>query len=122
MSAFRRELEQWLDWCAKTLKVQGNKTWNEMGLNRAGKALEEAAQAYAKGKDAILSCHEQLSWLQERFPDGAYQDVTGLCKVADQEEIVEQDYSLNPGRYVGVVIEEDNLSEEEFAEKIRKNI
>ena len=28
----------------------------------------------------------------------------------------EQDYSLNSGRYVGVVIEEDGKSEEEFVE------
>jgi len=28
--------------------------------------------------------------------------------------VKEQDYSLNPGRYVGVVIEEDGKTEEEF--------
>lgn len=43
-----------------------------------------------------------------------YRTVTGLCKLATPEEIKEQDYSLNPGRYVGVVIEEDGKSEEEF--------
>ena len=43
-----------------------------------------------------------------------YEDVTGLCKLATPEEVREQDYSLNPGRYVGVVIEEDGKSEEEF--------
>lgn len=41
-------------------------------------------------------------------------EVTGLCKLATLEEIKEQDYSLNPGRYVGVVIEEDGKTEEEF--------
>ncbi|EHQ06098.1 type I restriction-modification system subunit M [Leptonema illini] len=55
-----------------------------------------------------------IAWLQERFPDAAYTDVTGLCKAATQAEIAEQDYSLNPGRYVGVVIEEDGKTEEEF--------
>ena len=38
----------------------------------------------------------------------------GLCKLATQAEIEEQDWSLNPGRYVGVVIEEDGKTEEEF--------
>ena len=47
-----------------------------------------------------------------------YEDVTGLCKLASLEEIKEQDYSLNPGRYVGVVIEEDGKIEEEFIEEI----
>jgi type I restriction enzyme M protein len=30
----------------------------------------------------------------------------------------EQEYSLNPGRYVGVVIEEDGRTEEEFIAEI----
>ena len=34
--------------------------------------------------------------------------------MATPEEVKEQDYSLNPGRYVGVVIEEDGKTEEEF--------
>jgi type I restriction enzyme M protein len=41
-----------------------------------------------------------------------------LCKLATVEEIAEQDFSLNPGRYVGVVIEEDGKTEEEFIEEI----
>jgi type I restriction enzyme M protein len=44
--------------------------------------------------------------------------VTGLCKLASPEEVKEQDYSLNPGRYVGVVIEEDGKTEEEFLAEI----
>ncbi len=40
--------------------------------------------------------------LAERFPDGEYQDVPGLCAVKTREEIEAQDWSLNPGRYVGV--------------------
>ncbi len=39
-----------------------------------------------------------------------YRIVTGLYKL----NIKKQDYSLNPGRYVDVVIEEDGKSEEEF--------
>lgn len=60
---------------------------------------------------------EQIDWLTERFPDGVYQDVIGLCKVAKidgDDGIKDQDYSLNAGRYVGVVIEDDGMTEEEF--------
>lgn len=60
---------------------------------------------------------EQIDWLTERFPDGKYVDVVGLCKKAaleGEDGIKDQDYSLNPGRYVGVVIEDDGLTEEEF--------
>jgi type I restriction enzyme M protein len=59
-----------------------------------------------------------IDWLQERFPGAKYEDVIGLCKLATLKEIKEQDYSLNPGRYVGVVIEEDGKTEEEFAAEI----
>jgi type I restriction enzyme M protein len=59
-----------------------------------------------------------INWLQERFPKAEYEDVTGLCKLASLKEIKEQEYSLNPGRYVGVVIEEDGKTEEEFIEEM----
>ena len=59
-----------------------------------------------------------INWLQERFSEAKYEDVTGLCKCATPDEVREQDYSLNPGRYVGVVIEEDGKTEEEFSTEI----
>ncbi len=43
-----------------------------------------------------------------------------MCKLASPAEVKEQEYSLNPGRYVGVVIEEDGKTEEEFIEEILK--
>lgn len=59
-----------------------------------------------------------ILWLQERFPEAKYEDVTGLCKLANLDEISEQAFSLNPGRYVGVVIEEDGKTEEEFIDEM----
>jgi type I restriction enzyme M protein len=41
--------------------------------------------------------------LKEKFPDGCYVDISGLCRVATVAEIEAQGWSLNPGRYVGVV-------------------
>lgn len=40
--------------------------------------------------------------MAQHFPDGRYQDIAGLCKVATLSEIEAQGWSLNPGRYVGV--------------------
>lgn len=63
----------------------------------------------------------QIDWLTERFPNGVYEDVVGLCKVATmdgEDGIIDQDYSLNAGRYVGVVIEDDGLTQEEFKEEM----
>jgi len=45
--------------------------------------------------------------LQSYFPDNQYQDIEGLCKVVDREEVKENDYSLTPGRYVGYSIQID---------------
>ena len=59
----------------------------------------------------------EVDWLLERWPDGKYQDIVGLCKVAKlegEDGIIDNDYSLNAGRYVGVVIEDDGMTEEEF--------
>ena len=62
-----------------------------------------------------------IDWLKERFPEGKYRNVIGLCKVAKlegEDGVKDQDYSLNPGRYVGVVIEDDGMTEEEFKDKM----
>lgn len=67
----------------------------------------------------------EVDWLLERWPDGKYKDVIGLCKVAKlegEDGIIDNDYSLNAGRYVGVVIEDDGMTEEEFrAEMLNLN-
>lgn len=76
-----------------------------------------------KQKDLFDQQHyflAHIDWLNERFPNGVYEDVTGLCKAATYTELEEQDYSLNPGRYVGVVIEEDGLTEEEFLSEMKE--
>jgi type I restriction enzyme M protein len=95
---------------AEEARKAGKRTTTDRNARRLKEALEElhkevrSAEAY----------YQHIHWLQERFPNAEYEDVTGLCKLATPEEVKEQDYSLNPGRYVGVVIEEDGKTEEEF--------
>ena len=36
-----------------------------------------------------------------------------------EDGIKDQDYSLNAGRYVGVVIDDDGMSEQEFADTMK---
>jgi type I restriction enzyme M protein len=90
-------------------KETGNK-------QRGMKQLKEALEELHKEVKASEGFYRHIHWLQERFPHAAYEDVTGLCKLATPQEVKEQDFSLNPGRYVGVVIEEDGKTEEEFIE------
>jgi type I restriction enzyme M protein len=49
--------------------------------------------------------------------DGGYRDVPGLCKVASRAEIAAQDWSLNPGRFVGVAPGEQP-DDEDFREQL----
>ena len=46
-------------------------------------------------------------WLTKKFESGSYEDVEGQCKVASMDDIIENDYSLTPGRYVGFSIQID---------------
>ena len=113
-----REHEGRLAELAKKGQKKGGKKKGRMQVDRQVKALKEVlAELHGEVKSAeVFFAH--VRWLQERFPGAVYEDVTGLCKLATLEEVAEQDYSLNPGRYVGVVIEEDGKTEEEFAEEI----
>lgn len=82
------------------------------------KALKTALEALHEEVKSAESCYRHIHWLQERFPKAEYEDVTGLCKLASPAEVKEQDYSLSPGRYVGVVIEEDGKTEEAFVSEL----
>jgi type I restriction enzyme M protein len=95
---------------AEAAKAEGKRTTTD----RETKKLKEALELLHKEVKVAESYYKHIHWLQERFPNAEYEDVTGLCKLATPEEVKEQDYSLNPGRYVGVVIEEDGKTEEEF--------
>ncbi|MBO7565474.1 MAG: SAM-dependent DNA methyltransferase [Bacteroidales bacterium] len=80
---------------------------------------EYKANAVGDNKEYFES---QIDWLLERFPDHKYQDVIGLCKaakIAGEDGIEDQDFSLNAGRYVGVVIEDDGMTEQEFKDHIK---
>ncbi len=84
------------------------------------KKIKEFDKLIDKGRDIareIIYFLDNILWLTEKFPEGKYVDVVGLCKAAKlegEDGIIDQDYSLNPGRYVGVVIEDDGMTEDEF--------
>ena len=88
--------------------------------DRNARRLKEALEELHKEVRSAEAYYQHIHWLQERFPNAEYEDVTGLCKLATPEEVKEQDYSLNPGRYVGVVIEEDGKTEEEFIDEMSR--
>ena len=101
------------------LKLKSDKQWSSNNLSRADKPLEEALQEYIEAIEKEAYWVSQITWLHKRFPDAEYKDVIGLCKVAGKEEYIEeQDYSLNAGRYVGVELDMDDLSDEDYQTKM----
>lgn len=85
-------------------------------LDTSTSVLEDAQ----KQLDYMVSMRQ---WLIENFPEGKYRDVIGLCKAATIEEIREQDYSLNPGRYVGVSFDiEDKDDFKESMQVLREEL
>lgn len=104
-------------------KLKNDKAWTDADLARTDKNIASLLDAYTKAIDSAKYWYENISWLQSRFPNAAYQDIIGLCKMAGPKEYVdEQDYSLNAGRYVGVEIEDDSISEEDFKKWIKKQV
>lgn len=79
-------------------------------LRKEKKAIEtKFAQKAAQVEESIQTAKEAV-WLTEKFGDGEYVDIPGLCKVATLEEIEAKGYSLTPGAYVGVApTEEDGV-------------
>jgi type I restriction enzyme M protein len=76
--------------------------------------LANLVRLYRGEEPELTSSENEL--LADRFPDGEYTDVPGLCKIATLSEIEEQDWSLSPGRYVGTQTED--LGDEVFEEEL----
>lgn len=102
----------------RTIDARVRHIEKESGKDKNIKELKSKLEELHKESKQTDYFFKHIIWLQERFPEAEYEDVTGLCKVASHKDIKEQDYSLNPSRYVGVVVEEDGKTEEEFTAEI----
>lgn len=72
------------------------------------KRIEAEYQDIIQGIEQKLTVAKEALWLTEKFGDGVYQDIPGLCKAATLEEIEQKGFSLTPGAYVGVAPAEDD--------------
>ena len=69
-------------------------------------------------QEEILTIAKEAVWLYDKFGDGVYQDIPGLCKIADRNEIEGKGWSLTPGAYVGVAfVDEDGV---DFGERMNE--
>lgn len=119
-----RDYEKLFRWADDNLKRKEDASWKTLSKPKEIRStldlLNEFSNVhknndYEEEESSTFYFLKMAEWLLQRFPQAKYEDVTGLCKLASIADIEEQDYSLNPGRYVGVVIEEDGLTEEEYA-------
>ncbi|MBR4290863.1 MAG: N-6 DNA methylase [Oscillospiraceae bacterium] len=80
------------------------------------KRMEAAAAALTDKVQEILGIIKERNWLYEKFGEGEYADVLGLCKKASIAEIEQKGWSLTPGAYVGVApVEDDGV---DFAQRM----
>lgn len=132
--------KQWLkllDIAEKGLRARQSKPFDGKTAREAKRALLAADSKKNEAptvRDAVLEALKQgayftnqVHWLHSRFPEGRFVEVPGLCRavpVGDEETMPEgsiaaNDWSLTPGRYVGVA-PTDADDEEDFAEKLRE--
>lgn len=110
---------------AKEYQLSKNKDWKELNIKEQLDQLKTLQQQLSGNPDeeepGLLHeteyFYKQAHWLTSRFPEGVYTDVEGLCKVVTQKEIEAKDWSLSPGRYVGV----DTSTDEDFDYEERLN-
>lgn len=101
------------------------------------KSIDETATTWDRFKKSVSTRIEEVvsqikacrtvikeaKWLTEKFGEGEYKDILGLCKVATIDEIEEKNWSLTPGAYVGVApVEEDDENFEERMTEIHKEL
>lgn len=100
-------------------KAKQSDTWESKEISRNMKALDKERKALVETLKQVRYFHKQSNWLLERFPEGTFKDVEGLCKLVDISEIEKNDWSLTPGRYVGVAPEEED-EDFDFEETMRE--
>ncbi|HJX09602.1 MAG TPA: N-6 DNA methylase, partial [Candidatus Binatia bacterium] len=72
------------------------------------KKLDEERRAAVEQLRQAVYFHRQIAWLQDRFPKVELQAVPGLVRLVNRKEIEAADWSLTPGRYVGVAPQEED--------------
>ncbi|WP_288839064.1 N-6 DNA methylase [uncultured Megasphaera sp.] len=107
---------------AKALRVEAKKAV-EAAEKREKRKTQEAYDAKIADLTDILTIAKEANRLYEKFGDGVYADVPGLCKIASLSEIEEKGWSLTPGAYVGVApVKEDGVDFEERMAEIHKEL
>ena len=126
---YRGEFENYRDLLKEYHSILGDGDFEEILANREERlnlireeAKKEVNEAKKKDKKQIQAAFDvqiaeqedsvkiakEAVWLYEKFGEGLYKDIAGLCKIAELSEIEDKGWSLTPGAYVGVAPVEDD--------------
>ncbi|MCX5825594.1 MAG: N-6 DNA methylase [Deltaproteobacteria bacterium] len=83
-------------------------SYDRRATTKLVKQLDEGRKAAVEQLRQAVYFHRQIAWLQDRFPKAELQSVPGLVRLVDRKEIEAADWSLTPGRYVGVAPPEED--------------
>ena len=107
---------------SKALRAEAKKAV-EAAEKREKKNTQEAYDTKLADLTDMLTIAKEANWLYEKFGDGVYADVLGLCKLASISEIEEKGWSLTPGAYVGVApVKDDGVDFEERMAEIHREL
>ena len=99
-------------------KRQQAKAAVEAADKRDKKKVQAEFDAHISDLEDLLTVAKEAVWLYDKFGDGEYHDIPGLCKAATLTEIEEKNWSLTPGAYVGVApVEDDGV---DFAQRMKE--
>ena len=100
-------------------RINQRRSIKKMGYKNVKTFKKQTLELLSSSREIIndqLLAIDGAKWLYEKFGDGKYQDIAGLCKIADISEIEAKDWSLTPGAYVGVApVEDDGV---DFAQRM----
>jgi type I restriction enzyme M protein len=104
-----------MEMAEKDFDAKNDEGWNGRAVGRLKRELDPLRKDAVEQLKQAVYFHRQIHWLQSRFPEAKFANVEGLVKLVDRSEIVANDWSLTPGRYVGVapVEEEEDFDFEE---------
>ncbi|MBN4064696.1 N-6 DNA methylase [Dehalococcoides mccartyi] len=97
-----------IETCENDFGAKRSSVWVARDITRDRKSIDTARQKAVEQLKQVRYFWMQAEWLTERFPDAELRDVEGLVKLVDHAELETNDWSLTPGRYVGIAPEEED--------------
>jgi type I restriction enzyme M protein len=91
-----------IDTAEKDFAAREHDDWGNRAISKLAKELDEQRKELVEQLKRTAYFERQSHWLLSRFPDGKFVAVAGLCRAVTLKDIEAADWSLTPGRFVGV--------------------